>query len=175
MDWTSAGVDATTLAALAPGAVSSFSVGGLLQGQPYAVVVRAVNGAGASGSVWVMATPGRMLAPERLQAVAGDRLVALTWSAAATEGPVITRYEVRWRPIWGDWSSWTPVAGDASARGQTVDGLENGVEYTFEVRAANPAGAGPVAQVAARPEAWVAAPDDTVSWSPTAPRGSDLL
>ena len=175
LDWTSAGVDATTLAALAPGAVSSFSVGGLLQGQPYAVVVRAVKGAGASGLVWVMATPGRMLAPERLQAVAGDGLVALTWSAAATEGPMIARYEVRWRPIGGDWSAWAPVAGDASARGQTVDGLENGVEYTFEVRAANPAGAGPVAQVAARPEAWVAEPDDTVSWSPTAPSGSGLL
>ena len=175
LDWTSAGVDATTLAALAPGSVSSFSVGGLLHGQTYAVVVRAVNGAGASGSVWAMATPGRMLAPERLQAVAGDGLVALTWSAAATEGPVITRYEVRWRPIWGDWSSWTPVAGDASARGQTVEGLENGVEYTLEVRAANPAGAGLVAQVAARPEASVAEPDDTVSWSPTEPSVGDLL
>ncbi len=64
---------------------------------------------------------------------------------------MIARYEARWRPIWGDWSSWIPVAGDASARDQTVEGLENGVKYTFEVRATNPAGAGSVAQAAASP------------------------
>ena len=173
--WTSAGVDATTLAGLAAGVESSFSVGGLLQGQTYAVGVRAVNGVGASGSVWAMATPGRMLAPERLQAVAGDGLVVLTWAAAATEGPVITRYEWRGRPIGGDWSSWTPVAGDASARGHRVDGLENGVEYTFEVRAANPAGGGLVARVSARPKVAEPKPEGTVSWSSTELRGSDPL
>ena len=149
--WTSAGVDAPTLAGLAPGAAASFSVGGLRHGQPYTVAVRAVNGVGASGSMWGMATPGRMLAPERVQAVAGDGWVALTWAAAVTEGPGITRYEVRWRPLGGDWSPWTAVAGEASARSHTVEGLENGVEYAFAVRAANPAGAGLVAQGAARP------------------------
>ena len=173
LDWTSAGVDAPTLAGLAPGAVSSFAVGGLMNGRSYAVAVRAVNDVGASGSVWAMATPGRMLAPDRLQAVAGDGLVELTWTAAATEGPVITHYEWRGRPIWGAWSAWTLVAGDASARGHRVEGLENGVEYTFEVRAANPAGGGLIAPVSARPG--VAEPDDTVSWSPTAPKGSDPL
>ncbi len=84
--WTSAGVDAPTLAGLALGAESSFAVGGLMNGRSYAVAVRAVNDMGASGSVWAMATPGRLLAPDRLQAVAGDGLVALTWTAAATEG-----------------------------------------------------------------------------------------
>ena len=146
LGWTSAGVDAPTLAGLAPGGASSFAVGGLVHGQPYTVAVRAVNGVGASGSVWERVTPGRMLAPEWLQAVAGDGWVALTWAAAATEGPVIARYESRWRPIGGDWSEWTPVAGDASARSQTIEGLANGVEYAFAVRAANPAGAGLVAQ-----------------------------
>ena len=175
LDWTSAGVDAPTLAELAPEAVSSFSVGGLMNGRAYAVVVRAVNGVGASGSVWMMATPGRILAPERLQAVAGDGLVELEWTAAATEGPVITRYEWRGRPIWGAWSAWTPVAGDASARGHTVEGLENGMEYMFEVRAANPAGAGLVAPVSARPGASEPKPDGTESWSSTEPRGSDPL
>ena len=175
LDWTSAGVDATTLTGLAPGAVSSFSVGGLMNGPSYAVAVRAVNGVGVGGSVWAWATPGRILAPERLQAEAGDGVVELTWVAAATEGPVITRYEWRGRPVWGAWSSWTPVAGDALARGHRVEGLENGVAYVFEVRAANPAGAGLVAQVSARPEASEPAPDGTVSWSQTEPRGSDRL
>ena len=153
LDWTSAGVAAPTLAGLEPGGVSSFAVGGLMNGQDYAVGVRAVNGVGASGSVWALATPGRILVPERLQALAGDGVVELTWAAAATEGPVITRYEWRGRPIWGAWSAWTPVAGEASARGHRITGLENGVEYAFAVRAANPAGGGLIAQVAARPEA----------------------
>lgn len=173
LDWTSAGVDATTLAALDPGAVSSFLVGGLLHGQTYAVVVRAVNDVGGGSPVWGMATPGRILAPEQLQAMAGDGWVVLTWAAAATEGPMITRYEVRWRPIWGDWSSWEPVVGKGSARGHRVEGLENGVEYAFAVRATNPAGAGPVAQVAVRPQA--AEPDGTGPLPPTEPRGDDPL
>lgn len=101
---------------------------------------------------WGLATPGRLFAPERLQAVAGDGWVALEWSAATTEGPVITRYEWRGRPVWGTWSEWTPVAGGAAAQSHTIEGLENDVQYAFEVRAANPAGAGAVAQVAARPE-----------------------
>ena len=45
------------------------------------MVVRAVNGVGASGSVWMLATPGRILAPDRLQAEAGDGLVELMWAA----------------------------------------------------------------------------------------------
>ena len=152
LDWTSAGIAAPT------GAVSSFSVGGLQHGQPYAVAVRAVNEGGASGAVWGIATPGRLFAPDGLQAVAGDGWVVLTWSAAASEGPVLTRYEWRGRPVWGAWSEWEPVAGGAAARRQTVEGLANGVEYAFEVRAANPAGAGPVAQVAGEPAPEESAP-----------------
>ena len=44
------------------------------------------------------------------------------------------------------------MAGDASGRNHTVEGLENDVNYTFEVRAA----AGLVAQSTARPEVSVA-------------------
>ena len=171
LDWTSAGVDATMLAGLTLGASSSFSVGGLINGQPYAVAVRAVNDVGVSGSTQAMAIPGRILALERLQAVAGDGLVELKWAAAATEGPVITRYEWRGRPIWGAWSLWTPVEGGALARDHTVAGLENGIEYAFEVRAANPAGVGLVARVSARPEVAAPAPTGTA----TEPRGSDPL
>lgn len=71
LGWTSAGVDATTLAGLAPGAVSSFAVGGLSPGQSYSIAVRAVNDVGASGPVWATVTPGRILAPERLQTPRG--------------------------------------------------------------------------------------------------------
>ena len=58
LDWTSAGIAGPT------GAASSFSVGGLQHGQPYAVAVRAVNEGGASGAVWGIATPGRLFAPD---------------------------------------------------------------------------------------------------------------
>ena len=167
LDWTSAGVaapvvvgfDGSAAAAVEPsaqefatGASASFSVGGLQHGQPYVVAVRAVNEGGASGAAWGLATSGRLFAPEGLHAVAGDGWVALEWSAAASEGPVITRYEWRGRPVWGAWSAWEPVAGGAAARSHIIEGLENGVEYAFEVRAANPAGAGSVAQVMARTE-----------------------
>ncbi len=147
LDWTTAGIAMPMVAAAA------FSVGGLQHGQPYAVAVRAVKAGGASSAAWGLATPGRLFAPDGLQAVAGDGWVVLTWSAAASEGPVLTRYEWRGRPVWGAWSAWEPVAGGAAARDHRVEGLANGVEYVFEVRAANPAGVGAVAQVAARPEA----------------------
>ncbi|MYB71773.1 MAG: fibronectin type III domain-containing protein [Gemmatimonadetes bacterium] len=117
----------------------------------YAVAVRAVNTGGASDAAWGLATPGRLFAPDGLQAVAGDGWVVLRWSAAGTEGPVLTRYEWRGRPVWGAWSAWEPVAGGAAARGHKIEGLTNGVECVFEVRAANPAGAGVVAQVVAEP------------------------
>ena len=173
LDWTSAGLDAATLEGLAPGSSSSFRIGGLTHGKSYTVAVRAVNGMGAGDATLLMATPGRILAPSRLQAVAGDGLVMLTWAAAVTEGPMITQYESRWHSALGDWSSWKPIGGDALVRGQMVVGLINGVDYTFEVRAANPAGVGLVAQVTARPG--VAEPDDTVSRSQTELRGSDPL
>ena len=143
LDWTSAGVVA--------GTASSFSVGGLRHGQPYAVAVRAVNAGGKSDVAWGLATPGRLFAPDGLQAVAGDGWVVLTWSAAGSEGPVLTRYEWRGRPVWGAWSAWESVAGGAAARSHRVAGLTNGVECVFEVRAANPAGVGPAAQVVAEP------------------------
>ncbi len=167
LDWTSAGVTAPVVAGFdgsaeaavepsaqefAAGASASFSVGGLQHGQTYAVAVRAISEGRASGAAWGIATSGRILAPERLQAVAGDGWVALEWSAAATAGPVLTRYEWRGRPVWGAWSEWEPVAGGAAARGHIIERLANGVEYAFAVRAANPAGAGAVAQVAARTE-----------------------
>ncbi len=145
LDWTSAGIAAPM------GAASSFSVGGLRHGQPYAVAVRAVNARRASDAAWGLATPGRLFAPDGLQAVAGDGWVVLTWSAAASEGPVLTRYEWRGRPVWGAWSAWEPVAGGAAARSHTIEGVANGVQYAFEVRVANPAGAGPVMQVVAEP------------------------
>ena len=152
LDWTSAGIAAPT------GAASSFSVGGLQHGQPYAVAVRAVNAGRASDAAWGLATPGRLFAPDGLQAVAGDGWVVLTWSAAASEGPVLTRYEWRGRPVWGAWSAWEPVVGGAAARSHTIEGLANGVQYAFEVRVANPAGAGPVAQVVAEPAPEESAP-----------------
>lgn len=171
LDWTAAGIAMPTVAGQAPGASSSFSVGGLRHGQPYAVAVRAVNAEGVSDAAWGLATPGRLFAPEGLQAVAGDGWVALEWSAAGTAGPVLTQYEWRGRPVWGTWSSWEPVAGGAAARSHRVEGLENGVAYAFEVRAANPAGTGVVAQGAVRPEASESEPD----WPPSEPRADELL
>ena len=81
---------------------------------------------------------------------AGDRQVTLTWSAAIDFGAAIGRYEYRYSDG-QTWTAWTTVAGGADAREQTVTGLTNGTQYTFEVRAVNRVGAGEALSVTATP------------------------
>ena len=82
-------------------------------------------------------------------------------------------------------SVWTPIPGNDSAMtSYTVQGLTNGVEYTFEVRAVNAVGPGAASQVSvtpadvpAAPVAFAASPGDgegTLSWSIPADNGLAL-
>ena len=87
-------------------------------------------------------------APTDLTATAGDKQVALAWKAP-TSGDAATGYEVRYGP--GDFrSEW---AKTDSMTGHTATGLDNGTEYTFEVRATNAGGDGDAASVKATPVA----------------------
>ena len=87
--------------------------------------------------------------PTGLAAAAGDERVTLSWDDPADASITGYEYRVRWTGVaWGDW---TAIAGSAAS--VTVEGLENGVEHRFKLRAVNGAGrAGP--RRAARRGTW---------------------
>ena len=143
-----------------PGNEREVTVGQLENGVSYTFEVRAFNGAhyGAPGRAG--ATPAREADPAAdpgpvrgLRALALDRGVALGWSAPLDDGhrPPL-RYQVRHArgnsvPAATAWTD----AGPAPE--YTVGGLDNGVAYSFEVRALNSRGpGGPGAGGAGDPE-----------------------
>ena len=128
------------------------TVTGLTNGTEYTFDVRGVNDGGAGEAASVTATPMAPVdpvapsAPQKLTAVAGDAQVTLSWTAPASGDPP-TGYEYR-RMAGGIPDAWMATS---SMTEQVVTGLENGTEYTFEVRAMNDAGAGAAASVKATP------------------------
>ena len=103
-------------------------------------------------------TAGPPSAPS-LTAQAGDRMVALSWTAADSNGSWVTGYSLRDSAA-GSWSDWTAVRGQGAARDSTLTGLTNGRQYPFEVRAKNAVGDGDSSRVwatSARPR--IAGPD----------------
>ncbi len=93
--------------------------------------------------------------PTSLSAMPGDRQAVLAWTPPASDSG-FTRHQYRYRTggSWGDWTD-IPDSGPGEANGSryTVTGLDNAVEYTFELRARD-AGAGKSdpATVAVTPE-----------------------
>ena len=81
-----------------------------------------------------------------------DSQVTLAWGAPSSDGgAAITRYEYRY--ILGAPKSLGPLAwtGIGTPLTETVTGLINGREYTFEVRAVNSEGEGSIASIQATP------------------------
>ena len=87
--------------------------------------------------------------PRNLTAVGGDGEVVLSWDAPESDGgAAITDYEYR---INGQ-NPWISIGSTETT--YTVTGLDNGAEYTFQVRAVNRIGTGRVPnQAEATPEA----------------------
>ncbi|MYB38960.1 MAG: fibronectin type III domain-containing protein, partial [Gammaproteobacteria bacterium] len=118
-------------------------VGGLANGREHVFAVRAVNPAGPGPEARAAVTPGAApSAPGQLTATRGDGAVTLRWSAPGADGGVaVSEYQYRYRradaTAFGDWASVGAVTV------VTVAGLDNGVEYLFEVRAANAVLVGP--------------------------------
>ena len=128
--WTSAGLE------------TSVSVAGLVNGQPYAFRVRAVNLAGTgSASAVTTGTPVGPPAAPVLSAEGVDEMATLTWNEPDDGGSDVLGYTVE--RLSGQ--TWVAVVGGTvpfTLRRYSVTGLDNGTEYTFRVRAVNGAGAG---------------------------------
>ena len=104
------------------------------------------GGGGGGGGAPRTSAPG---APRNLTAVGGNGEVVLTWDAPRRDGGrAIRDYEYR---INGQ-NPWISIGSTNTTH--TVTGLDNGAEYTFQVRAVNRIGTGRVPnQAEATPEA----------------------
>ena len=160
-------------------ASTSIEIGGVDNAKTYIVGVRARNSANA-WSGWRNSpaagpfvpptptpTPTPVPAPERptgLTATAGNGSVTLAWDDAS--GPAVTGYEYSVRYAGVAWSAWTAVAGSVTTA--TVDGLTNGTEHRFKLRAVNASGESKPAPAAAP---WYVAATPAPPPPPPAPTG----
>ncbi len=131
------------------------TVDSLTNGTEYAFEVRAVNAEGegeaATATVTPAAQPTVPSVPQSLAATPGDGEVVLTWQALASNGgSAVTEYEYRHAEGASvpDETAWQSAGTSLTA---TVDGLTNGTEYAFEVRAVNAEGEGKAAAISATP------------------------
>ena len=128
----------------------SHTVTGLDGGSRYNFDIRAVNGtAKGATSASARATPtgsstpivSTPAAPSGFSASRGDRSVTLSWGDPSDNS--ITKYQVRRKKGSGAWGGWTDIPGSGSSTTtHTVSGLDNGSEYSFQVRAVNNGGNG---------------------------------
>ena len=153
---------------------------GLTNGTAYTFEMRAVNSVGQGAAGTTSATPATV--PEvvgSLSATPSDSEVVVSWAVPADDGgSSITGYEYQYSP---GGNGWTAVDGGANADSVTVDGLTNGTEYTFAVRAVNSTGQGSASEVKAtvptvpdRVSNLSAAPGNgqaTLAWEPPASDG----
>ena len=123
-------------------------------------------GSPASATVSVADDDGPPGQPGNLVAEELDESVRLTWSAAPSPSSDIQDYSYRVREtIGGAWDpDWMVIPNSGPfTTGYTVTGLENGTEYTIQVRASNASGAGSAAAITANPKAKPGRPDITVA------------
>jgi hypothetical protein len=171
------------------GTTLSATVAGLTNGTSYTFTVHATNGAGSgpesapSNAVSPAATvPG---APTGVAASPGNASAIITWSAPAdTGGSAVLSYTVTTS---GPGAVPSPVTVGGSTTAVAVNGLTNGVAYTFTVTATNVAGDGPASTPSAAvvpgtvpgaPTGVSASPGDgsvTVTWLAPAGQGGSAL
>ncbi len=121
---------------------TSATVTGLTNGTSYNFRVSATNSTGTSAtSTTANATPIATVpgAPTSVTGTAGNALVALRWTAPASDGgAAITDYKIEYQPSGGSWATFAD--GTSTTASTTVTGLTNGTSYNLRVSATNSAG-----------------------------------
>ncbi|MFN8073802.1 MAG: Calx-beta domain-containing protein [Kineosporiaceae bacterium] len=107
-------------------------------------------------------------APTGVNAVPGDRIATVTWQAPATPGvPPVDSYRVVASPGGASSIVGRVAPGVAPPTTAAVEGLENGVAYTFTVTAVNTVGSSPAStpSAAISPRPWITVTGGTASES----------
>ena len=128
-------------------AAPSVVVSDLITGSPYTFTVAATNasGTGVASAATAAVTPapapaGTPSAPTALTTLAGNGRVTLGWTAPSAGTSPITGYVVT--PTVGGVAQPAVSFADPSTL-ELIEGLPNGIEVTFTVRATNASGTGP--------------------------------
>ncbi|QBO36443.1 hypothetical protein EQG49_08160 [Periweissella cryptocerci] len=122
----------------------------------FQVQVNFSDGSSQMSSI-VSATPAAVPSTPPLWAYSGDGEVNLAWSAPNDGGSPIIGYSVRYKST--DSSMWIPYPTDGTATSTTIDGLQNGQMYNFQVAAINASGIGSYGSATATP---ISVPDTPV-------------
>ena len=163
-EWEDVGLDLTA------------TIGDLTNGTPYVFEVQAVNSVGAGMTGSDSATPATVPDPPTLTATAGYRSIVLSWTAPANGGAAITSYRIERENDDGTWTSTGGRTLPGTVLTWTASGLDDSVEYTYRIFAANIVGdsdwTSASALTLANP---IAAPAAPVGISSTAGSGSVTL
>ena len=142
------------------GAVGGTAAGGAGGGLGTGAVVGIVAAGGAAAGVGVARAGGESSstptppattpptptalapsAPAPPTVTPGDGQLEVRWTAPSDNGAAIDDYDVRYRPVGGNWQA-LPDAVKSTATSATITGLANGTEYQVQVRAGNSVGDG---------------------------------
>ena len=124
-----------------PAGVSSpITIGGLVGGQTYSVMLRAVNavGSSAASNQSTVTAKGAPQAPDISGITSGDRTLRVSFASPANGGTPITNYEYS---VDGG-TTWTTRSPASTASPVIVSGLTNGTAFPVRVRAVNAVGSG---------------------------------
>ena len=125
----------------------SHTLTGLTNGYWHHVEVQAGNAVTWGLTAYVVALPLAPLAkPTGLTATPGHLKVALAWASSDTR--LSGGWEMQQKKGTDAYGPWTRISNVPSDRSYTVNGLTNGVEYSFKVRAVTVYATGPASDAA---------------------------
>ena len=122
------------------GTTTSYEITGLDNGTTYKVQVRAQDSDGDDGpwTTSVNGTPvGKPDDPSAPTLTAGNKQIAVSWTAPNNNGGTITDYDVQYST---DESTWTSHSFTGTGTSTTIGTLTNGTRYYVQVRATNSSG-----------------------------------